>query len=141
MTGAATIGVAPRPDSHSRAYWDAAREGRLLIQRCPACGSLQFYPRPACALCLAPEPAWIEARGTGRLHTYSVVHRTSDARFSQDLPYVFAVVTLDEGVQMTTRIVDADPAALECDMPVRVTFREGADGFVLPCFAPVEVGS
>lgn len=131
-------GAAPRPDEHSGAYWEAAAQGRLLIQRCGGCGGMQFYPRPFCAGCLEPDPEWVEASGRGRLHTFSVVHRSADVRFAADLPYVLAIVALEEGVQVTTRIVDADPEALRCDMPVEVAFRPGPEGFALPCFVPTE---
>jgi uncharacterized OB-fold protein len=124
----------PIPDEHSRAYWDAAADGRLLIQRCSACATHQFYPRRHCVTCFADEPAWVEARGTGRLHTFSVVHRTPNAEFAGDAPYVFAIVELDEGVRVSTRIVDTPHEQLACDMPVRVVFGTTADGFTLPEF-------
>jgi uncharacterized OB-fold protein len=127
-------GRPPIPDEHSRAYWDAAAEGRLLIQRCGACATHQFYPRRHCAACLAPEPEWVQARGSGRLHTYSVVHRTPNAEFAGDAPYVFAIVELDEGVRVSARIVDTPHEQLACDMPVRVAFTPGDDGFTYANF-------
>jgi uncharacterized OB-fold protein len=129
--------IVPRPiaDEHSQAYWDAAAEGRLLIQRCGACGQFQFYPRRHCTACLAPEPEWHEARGTGRLHTFSVIHRTPNAEFAGECPYVFAVVELDEGVRMSARMVDTPHEELACDAPVRVVFTPGPDGLTLPNFS------
>jgi len=59
--------VKPLPvlgDDLSRAYWEAAREGRLLVQRCRACGEHQLYPRGHCVHCFAPDPEWVEAKGT-----------------------------------------------------------------------------
>jgi uncharacterized OB-fold protein len=127
-------GRPPIPHEHAQAYWDAAAEHRLLIQRCGACGRAQFYPRLHCAACFAPDPAWVEAAGTGRLHTYSVVHRTPNPEFAGDAPYVFAIVELDEGVRMSARIVDTPHEQLACDMPVRVVFSDGPDGVTLPNF-------
>jgi hypothetical protein len=124
----------PIADDHSRAYWEAAADGRLLIQRCAACGEHQFYPRRHCAACLAPDPEWVQARGTGRLHTYSVVHRTPNAEFAGDAPYVFAIVALDEGVRMSARVVETPHEQLACDMPVRVVFTTGEDGVTYPNF-------
>jgi uncharacterized OB-fold protein len=124
----------PIPDEHSQAYWDAAAEGRLLIQRCGACGEHQFYPRRHCAACLAPDPEWVEAAGTGRLHTFSVVHRTPNSEFAEDTPYVFAIVELDEGVRMSARVVDVPHDELACDMPVRVVFTPLTDDITLPNF-------
>jgi uncharacterized OB-fold protein len=127
-------GRPPIADDHSRAYWEAAAEGRLLIQRCTACGELQFYPRRHCAACFAPDPEWHEARGTGRLHTYSVIHRTPNAEFAGECPYVFAIVELDEGVRMSARIVDTPHDELVCDARVRVVFTRGSDGTAMPNF-------
>jgi uncharacterized OB-fold protein len=134
-------GVVPLPDDASMPYWDAAREGRLLIQRCNHCREFQFYPRPFCARCLAPDPEWVQAAGTGHIHTFSVVHRTSDPRFVDQLPYAFAIVRLDEGVRMTANIVDTPFDRLRCELPVRVVFQAVAGGVVVPQFTAIEEGS
>ena len=119
----------PLPDALTRPYWDAAAEGRLLVQRCEACGEHQWYPRAHCVACGAGEPAWVEAAGTGRLHTFSVLHKTPNPEFAADLPYVLAIIELDEGVRVSANVVDVDHDALACDLPVRVVFVDG-----LPCF-------
>jgi uncharacterized protein len=130
-------GLLPLTDRFSQAYWDAAREGTLLIQRCAACGRYQFYPRGHCAHCFAPDPEWAPASGRGRVHTYTVVRRTPNAEFAADCPYVLAIIELDEGPRMTARIV-GDPDGLACDQRVHVVFTAaGADGAAggLPNFA------
>jgi uncharacterized OB-fold protein len=121
----------PRPltDALTQPYWDAVGEGRLLVQRCAACNAYQWYPRAHCVACGAGEPAWVEAAGTGRLHTYSVLQKTPNPEFVPDLPYVLGIVELDEGVRVSANIVDVDHDALACDLPVRVVFVDG-----LPCF-------
>jgi len=115
----------PLTDGLSREYWDAARDGTLLIQRCAACGAHQFYPRRHCTKCFAPDPDWVAASGRGTLHTFSVVYRSANPEFADDCPYVFAIVELEEGVRMATRIVQADPDELACDAPVRVKWPDG----------------
>ena len=125
----------PQPDALSGPYWEAAAEGRLLIQRCPACTRHQWYPRPLCLACGAREPDWVEASGRGTVHTFSVVRRTPNREFADELPYVFAIVELEEGVRMATRLVGTPPERVRCGMPVRVTFPPaGEDGRVLPAF-------
>ena len=121
----------PLPDEHSQRYWDALSAGRLLIQRCRVCGAHQFYPRRHCTGCFAADPEWIEARGTGRLHTFSVLHRSANPEFAGDCPYVLGVVELDEGVRLTARI-DVPIEALACDLPVRLA-RVDPDT-TPPCF-------
>jgi uncharacterized OB-fold protein len=127
--------VKPLPvlgDDLSRAYWEAAREGRLLVQRCRACGEHQFYPRRHCVHCFAPDPEWVEAKGTGRLHTFSVVHRTATPGFAEEVPYVFGIVELDEGPRLTVNVVDTPLEELRCDLPVRVVFTRVTDELALP---------
>lgn len=121
----------PRPivDALSQPYWDAAAEGRLLVQRCDACGEHQWYPREHCVHCGGGQPSWVEAAGTGRIHTYSVLHKTPNPEFAGDLPYVLGIVELDEGVRVSANLVGIEDDALACDLPVRVTFVDG-----LPCF-------
>jgi uncharacterized protein len=127
-------GLAPLADQFSAAYWSAARDGTLLIQRCLACGRRQFYPRGHCAGCFAPDPEWTPASGRGRLHTYTVVHRTPNAEFAADCPYVLAIVELDEGPRVTARIV-GETGAIACDQPVHAVFTPAGDAGVLPNFA------
>ena len=112
----------PLTDGLSEVYWQAARERRLLIQRCTSCGAYQFYPRSHCRSCLAAEPEWVQASGRGRLHTFSVVYRSTNPEFADDCPYVFAIVELDEGVRMSTRIVETPVKSLACDAAVEVTW-------------------
>jgi uncharacterized protein len=127
-------GLPPLTGQFSQAYWDAAREGTLLIQRCAACGRYQFYPRGHCAHCFAPDPQWAPASGRGRVHTYTVVRRTPNTEFAAGCPYVLAIIELDEGPRMTARIV-GDPDGLACDQRVHAVFTPAGAAAVLPNFA------
>jgi uncharacterized OB-fold protein len=125
-------------DELSRTYWEAAREGRLLIQRCAACGEYQFYPRGHCVHCSAAGPEWIEANGTGRLHTFSVVHRTATQAFAEDVPYVVGILELDDGPRLTVNVVDTPLEELACDLPVRVVFTTVTQEITLPVVTRTE---
>jgi hypothetical protein len=127
----------PLTDGLSEVYWQAAREQRLLIQRCAACGAHQFYPRSHCSSCLAAEPEWVQASGRGRLHTFSVVFRSSNPEFADDCPYVFAIVELDEGVRLSTRIVGTPVDTLACDAVVEVAWPQAPTEPPLPVFTLV----
>jgi len=124
-------------DDLSRAYWEAAREGRLLVQRCRACGEHQLYPRGHCVHCFAPDPEWVEAKGTGRLHTFSVVHRTATPGFADEVPYAVVQVKLAEGPKMISNLVGVKPHDIRIGMPVQVVFEDLSDEVTLPKFAPV----
>ena len=121
----------PIPDALSETYWSAAAEGRLLIQRCTQCAHLQFYPRGHCVRCLHPAPVWIDASRTGTLHSFTIVRRTPNADWSDEVPYVFALVDLDEGVRITTNVRSADLESLRCGQGVEIHFEE-RDGVHVP---------
>jgi hypothetical protein len=119
----------------SEPFFDAACEGRLLIQRCSACEEYQFYPRKICIHCGSANVEWAEASGRGSVHTYTVIHQQGMPGWRDEVPYVAAVIDLEEGVRMTSNVVECDPEDVHVDMPVRVTFvDEGM--YVLPRFRP-----
>lgn len=124
----------PSPTAVTRPFWDAAREGRLLIQRCSGCGGLQFYPRPFCLRCLADDMGWQESAGLGRIYTFTVNHRPANEFMSDKVPYVIAVVTLDEGVRMFGQVMTRDTSAVQIGARVRVHFPDVAGGERVPAF-------
>lgn len=122
----------PVPDAVTRPFWEGVAEGVLRLQRCAGCGRHVFYPRAVCPFCASAELAWVEAAGVGTVHSFTVVHR-APAEYRDEVPYVVALVDLDEGVRMMTRLVDVEPAAVRVGMPVEVAIRGEPR---LPCFRP-----
>jgi hypothetical protein len=130
----------PRPSLDSevdRTFWEAAVEGRLLVQACPDCGERQFFPRSWCHYCGSEAVEWLEATGTGHVHTYTVIRRATELpEFADAVPYVVAYVELDEGVRLCTNVVDCDPEAVETGMPVEVAFEAVDESVSVPVFRP-----
>jgi uncharacterized OB-fold protein len=126
----------PAADDDTRPFWDAARDGKLLIKRCADCGRAHFYPRPFCPLCWSDAVHWEEASGRAELYTWSVVHHNDLPPFPERIPYVAAVVDLAEGPRMQTNVVDCDPGALSVGMGLRVAYRDVADQVTIPVFVP-----
>lgn len=120
----------------SQPFWDAAARGVLSLQHCPHCRKFIYYPRVACPHCGSEAIVWREVSGRGTLYSFTIVENNAPSAFVADMPYVVAVVRLEEGVQMLSNIVDCDFAALRCDMDLRVTFKRVSDSFVLPQFTP-----
>ena len=127
----------PRVNETTRPYWEAAREGRLLLQRCVACGTLIHYPRPWCPSCWKTDLEWMEASGRGRVVTHTVVHQAPFESYAGDAPYVLAVIRLEEGPQMMANVVGIDPRSVVVDLAVEVIFEERAGGFRVPQFRSV----
>ena len=124
----------PRPSPESLSFWEGARAHRLMLPRCNACGRFWFPPSQRCRHCLAADFSWVEAAGTGRIYSFVTYHRVYHPGFEADVPYVVAIVELDEGVRLLTNIVGAAPEDVRCDVRVGVTFQE-RDGATLPMFS------
>ena len=127
-----------QPDLETQPFWDAAREGRLLIKHCNACDEYHFYPRPFCPKCWSDDVEWFEASGKATLYTWSVVHRNDLPPFGERVPYVAAVVDLEEGPRMMTNVEGCDEDALEIGMPLLVDFRVETDEVTVPVFRPAQ---
>lgn len=89
-------------------FWQAADEGQLLLQRCQECGHHQFYPRAICRHCWSENVTWEQASGDGRIWTYTVAHQPGHPAWNDEAPYVIAIVELDEGPRMLSRVIDCD---------------------------------
>lgn len=126
----------PTVDDDSRVYWDGYREGRFLIARCGACGRVHHYPRPICPFCWSDQVAPSPASGRATLYTYSTVYMNDLAPFRDRLPYVAAMVDLEEGPRVMTTVVGCEPAELRVDMALVVDFQPLSDELTAPVFRP-----
>ena len=121
--------AAPVITAESKAFFDAARQGRLLIPVCTTCKRAHWYPRAICPFCASDKVEWREASGKGTIYTFSVMQRAKE-------PYAIAHVTLAEGPTMLTNIVDCDFDRLRIGQPVAVVFQETEGGPPVPMFKP-----
>jgi uncharacterized OB-fold protein len=115
-------------------FWDACRRGELLFQRCGHCRAATFPPTDFCRSCQERELGWERSSGRGALYSWTVVHRPVTPAFVT--PYAPAIVTLDEGYEMVTNIINTKPRQLRAGLPVRVAFFDVDGGMVLPYFEP-----
>ncbi|NIO43764.1 MAG: DNA-binding protein [Burkholderiales bacterium] len=109
-------------------YFQAAREGTLLLGLCKDCKEYHFYPRVLCPHCFSDKIEWLPAKGAGMIYSFSTLHR------GVPVPYTIAYVTLDEGVSMMTNIVDCDADVLNIGDKVKLVFKTAVDGSLLPMF-------
>ena len=129
----------PSPQQESDFYWQKAKERELWLRKCNACGSAYFYPRDISPCCFSKDTAWIKASGKATLYTYGIVQRAPHPGFAQDVPFVTALVELEEGPRMPTNIVGIDdptPEKLQIGMSLEVTFEDITDTIALPKFKP-----
>ncbi|HEX9713739.1 MAG TPA: Zn-ribbon domain-containing OB-fold protein [Actinomycetota bacterium] len=129
----------PVADIETKPYWDAAAEGKLLVKHCSACDRAFFYPREHCPRCWSKDTSWREASGRGIVYTFTVIHQNDLPPFKDRVPYVIAIVELEEGLRMTTNIEGIDPGEVRCGLPVQASFRaeqRDDDTVHLPVFRP-----
>jgi uncharacterized OB-fold protein len=136
MTGHITASMVQR-DSDSRPYWEGLDRGELRIQRCLNCATAVFYPRAICPHCHSDQLEWITASGKGTIYTYTVAHQAFGP-FAADVPFVVALVELDEGARMLSRIIDAPRERVTIGAAVSVTFLDVGEGLTLPYFRLIE---
>ncbi len=127
----------PRPENPevTKPFWEAAKLGRLVMQRCSLCGNWVFYPRELCPECFLPNLAWAQVSGRGRVYAFTVVHQAAPA-FQSDTPYVLAVIQLDEGIRMLSNVVGCDPQDVRVDMMVEAVFESINPDWTLVKFQP-----
>ena len=123
-------------DALSHVYWAAAREGRLLVQRCRECGHHQFYPRPLCLECETLTPEWVEASGAGSVYSLTTVHLRVIADL--DPPYLVALVELEEGPRLLTRLVNHDGTPLSLPVPMSWPVDLGATTLCSPAIGEID---
>jgi hypothetical protein len=128
--------VLPYANIETKPFWDGCLEGRLLLQRCSACGAWRHPPSPICPVCLSDAHEWIAARGRGTVYTFTVV-REARRGWEKLVPYVIAVIGLEEGPHILSNIVNIAPEQVAIGMPVAVTFAELDGSTKLPLFQPV----
>lgn len=129
--------ILPAPDADSKLFWEGCREHRLKFQQCAECGEVRWPPSILCPGCHSQDTRWIEASGRGVIYTFAVYHQAFHPAFKGKLPYVVAVVKLDEGPMLLTNIVGRSPDSLACEMPVQVEWDDISEEYSLPKFRPI----
>ena len=127
--------VLPTVTDGNRPFWEAGLAGELRFQRCAACGHLRYPISTTCPKCLSRDASWVPVSGRGRVLTYAVFDRAYHPSREGRIPYVVALVQLEEGPRMFGDLVDAAPADVAVGTPLVVTFDPSPDGtFAIPRF-------
>lgn len=95
-------------------YQDALTQGRFIIQQCKDCGQHVFYPRVLCNHCGSPDLKWVEPSGRAVVYSTSVVRQKP----GKGDDYNVALIELEEGPRMLSRVMDVAPDKVKIGMPV-----------------------
>ena len=124
----------PDVDATLAPYFTAAKERRLVVQRCTGCGALRFPPRELCSACLSNGVEWTDVSGRGAVFSFNVMHQIYHPAFAPEVPYAVVVVKLAEGPKLVSNVVDCPPHEVRIGMPVEVVFEDVAPDVTLPKF-------
>ena len=129
----------PAVNDLTRPFWEAANEGRLAIQRCEACGSYNHPPKPLCDRCLSSDLRFEDVSRDGTVWSFTLMHQKSIAGFEGSVPYVTALVELDEqkNLLLVTNLPGFEASDVKIGMRVRVSFQRLSDEIALPQFEAV----
>ena len=130
----------PNVDADSLPQWEGFRRHKFLLFRCKTCGAW-YWPK---ALCRnhANEPffgnmEWAEASGRGTVFTFNVHHWAFEPEFQSEIPYVYALIELEEGPLFGSNVVGCDPKDVYIGMPVEIVYDDITAEHTLPKFRPV----
>ncbi len=129
----------PLPIIHpdNEPYWAALKNHELRLQRCTDCSTLRYPVSPVCHKCLSEAHDWELLTGKGTLRSWIVVEAaTGNPAWSEDIPYVVALVDLDEGPRLTTNVVQTDPYSLEYGQLLEIVFDDVTPEVTLAKFKP-----
>ncbi|MGH2758864.1 MAG: Zn-ribbon domain-containing OB-fold protein [Actinomycetota bacterium] len=134
MSDTAVSRPKPAQSADTSFFWDGAKRGELLIQRCASCGTLRHPPGPGCASCGSVDWDTVRSSGRGTVHSFAVHHYPPIPGF--EYPLAIGLVDLEEGTRLISNIVGIDPDSIEIGMAVEVAFESFGDDLALPQFRP-----
>lgn len=126
----------PLADDASAGFWDAARAGRLDIQRCGSCRRWNHAPSLACPACGSFALGYETVSGRGTLFAWTVIKEAPAPGFRHMLPLIVGVVELaeQEHLVLGANILGASVAELKLGMPLEAVFEKLSDDCTLPQF-------
>ena len=115
-------------------YREHLEKGELAYQFDGATGSAVFHPRLIAPESGSPELEWRVSKGLGTVYATTVNHPRDGA------PYNVALIDLDEGFRMMSRVEEMEPTEVRIGMRVKLRIKAGGEGTAepLPVFVPIE---
>ena len=127
----------PRGEDYNGEFYQFCQQHELRFQRCSGCKAWRHMPRESCRNCGSFEWTWERSNGTGKIFSWTIIHRALHPGFADDLPYAAVLVELDEGVRLVSHVVDLPLENLRIGLPVKVIFDDVTPDTTLHKFRPL----
>ena len=115
-------------------FWEGAKRGELLAQRCASCGDLQHPPRPMCPRCHSVQRDLVRLSGRGEVYSWIIPRHPPPVGFAES-PIV-AVIQLEEGIRLVSNVVRVAAGQVAIGLEVEVQFEPTVGGYAVPVFRP-----
>ncbi len=138
MTAAVLEYEKPVPEitSLTKPFWEATKRNELALQNCKTCGKYQWYPRDSCISCGSRNFEWKKVSGKGIVYSFTIIRQvvSNSPAFQKDIPFIVALVDLEEGARMYSNIIDCKAEEVHIGMSVEVAFDQVTNDVSLPKF-------
>lgn len=121
----------------TRPFWEGAAQGRLMMQRCEACGTVNFHPKPWCVECGSRKLSWQQVKNQGTVYSYTVSHSVAMNLPGWELPVILALVDVDDAARMYAQVVGVGEDGIRVGMRVEAVFEPIGAGAGIPKFRPL----
>jgi uncharacterized OB-fold protein len=126
----------PLINEETRPYWEYCRKHELRMQQCRQCGHIRFPLSVICPKCHSMEAEWTKLSGKGKIYSFTIYRVPYHPAFKDDIPYVVAIIQLDEGPRMESNVIGCQVEEVRMEMPVVVAFDDVTGEVTLPKFRP-----
>lgn len=117
-------------------FFEGARQGQLMVQKCAECGTMRFPAAELCSNCLSTKAGWVKVSGRGEVYSFNIMHQVYHPGFAGEVPYAVVVVKLEEGPKLVSSLVGVKPHEIRCGMGLEAVFEKLNDQVTLPKFRP-----
>ena len=125
----------PGPTAEQKPFWNYCKAHELRMQKCHRCGNIRYPISFICPKCQSVDPAeWVKLSGKGTVYSFTNVNYVYHKAFASEIPYVIAVIALEEGPRILSNIINRKKEDLKRGMPVEVEFEDVTDQIALPSF-------
>lgn len=127
----------PRVNAQTKPYWEGCAHAELRYQCCGSCGRVQLIPRGLCEHCQSTSLNWRVSQRSGQVLSWTRVHRAPLPVFKDMLPYIIAIVDMDEGFRVMVNALPETMDHMAIGTRVSIGFQE-VHGMQLPVIERVE---